>query len=251
LLEFYAPWCGHCKHLTPEYKKLGELVATDPKLKNEVVIGKVDADQHRDLGERFEVQGFPTIKWLPRGRTNAKDAISYNGEREAAAMLEWIAKRLEKDMAFARVPELAEIAVKFMEGEIDGKNALGQAERFAAEAEGSVKDNSQLYVRYLNKANMKGREYVATELARLKKISEGGQMSPAKLLEVSRKISVLTSFDKSAEPEEVEEEEVEPEEDEHMEDGLDFDEAAEDMGDGVDLGDLVDGADLGDLVEEE
>lgn len=33
--------CGHCKHLTPEYKKLGEAVAKDPKLKNSVVIAKV------------------------------------------------------------------------------------------------------------------------------------------------------------------------------------------------------------------
>ena len=33
--------CGHCKHLTPEYKKLGEAVAADPKLKNRVVVAKV------------------------------------------------------------------------------------------------------------------------------------------------------------------------------------------------------------------
>lgn len=34
-------WCGHCKHLTPEYKKLGAAVAADPSLKNRVVIAKV------------------------------------------------------------------------------------------------------------------------------------------------------------------------------------------------------------------
>ena len=33
--------CGHCKHLTPEYKKLGEAVASSPKLKDRVVIAKV------------------------------------------------------------------------------------------------------------------------------------------------------------------------------------------------------------------
>jgi protein disulfide-isomerase-like protein len=62
LIEFYAPWCGHCKRLTPEYKKLGEAIATNPKLNSRVVIAKVDADQHRELGERFQVQGFPTSK---------------------------------------------------------------------------------------------------------------------------------------------------------------------------------------------
>lgn len=63
--------CGHCKSLTPEYKKLGAKVATTPALHSQVVIAKVNADDHRELGERFGVQGFPTIKWIPRGRGSA------------------------------------------------------------------------------------------------------------------------------------------------------------------------------------
>ena len=68
IVEFYAPWCGHCKHLTPEYKTLGEAVAGDPALAQRVVVAKVDADQHRPLGERFGVRGFPTIKVFRRGK---------------------------------------------------------------------------------------------------------------------------------------------------------------------------------------
>ena len=68
IVEFYAPWCGHCKHLTPEYKTLGETVAGDPALAQRVVVAKVDADQHRPLGERFGVRGFPTIKVFRRGK---------------------------------------------------------------------------------------------------------------------------------------------------------------------------------------
>ena len=59
--------CGHCKRLVPEFKKLGAAVAKDPKLKNRVVVAKVDADKHRELGERFGVRGFPTLKWFSRG----------------------------------------------------------------------------------------------------------------------------------------------------------------------------------------
>ena len=39
-IEFYAPWCGHCKRMTPEYKTLGEMAQTDAKLKGRVVIAK-------------------------------------------------------------------------------------------------------------------------------------------------------------------------------------------------------------------
>lgn len=47
-----AAGCGHCKRLVPEYTKLGEKIASDPKLKNRVLIAKVDADAHRELGAR-------------------------------------------------------------------------------------------------------------------------------------------------------------------------------------------------------
>jgi protein disulfide-isomerase A6 len=60
--------CGHCKRIVPELKKLGEAIAKDPKLSSRVVIAKVDADKHRAVGERFGVQGFPTIKFFGRGK---------------------------------------------------------------------------------------------------------------------------------------------------------------------------------------
>jgi thioredoxin-like negative regulator of GroEL len=34
--------------------------------------GKVNADEHRSLGERFGVQGFPTLKWFSRGKAVEK-----------------------------------------------------------------------------------------------------------------------------------------------------------------------------------
>lgn len=58
---------GHCKRMVPELKALGAAVASDPALASRVVIGKVDADKHRELGTRFGVSGFPTIKWFTRG----------------------------------------------------------------------------------------------------------------------------------------------------------------------------------------
>jgi len=73
-VEFYAPWCGHCKNLAPDYEIVGETFDKEPS----VVIAKVDADAHKDLGGRFDVHGFPTLKWFPKGSTTPE---AYEGGR--------------------------------------------------------------------------------------------------------------------------------------------------------------------------
>lgn len=65
--EFYAPWCGHCKRLTPEYTKLAQMVKDDPFMDAHVKIVKADCDAHRELGELFGLRSYPTLKIFPRG----------------------------------------------------------------------------------------------------------------------------------------------------------------------------------------
>ena len=60
LVEFYAPWCGHCKKLTPIYEELADKMADE-----EVEIVKMDATAN-DVPPQYNVRGFPTLFWLPK-----------------------------------------------------------------------------------------------------------------------------------------------------------------------------------------
>ncbi|XP_034541479.1 protein disulfide-isomerase A3 [Notolabrus celidotus] len=83
LIEFYAPWCGHCKSLEPKYIELGEKLADDPN----VVIAKMDATAN-DVPTPYEVSGFPTIYFSPAGRKMSPK--KYEGGREVSDFLAYL-----------------------------------------------------------------------------------------------------------------------------------------------------------------
>ncbi|ODQ67669.1 protein disulfide isomerase [Nadsonia fulvescens var. elongata DSM 6958] len=81
LVEFYAPWCGHCKSLAPIYQELGEYFEDD----DNVIIGQVDATAN-DIPER--IPGYPTIKLYKAN--DKKNPVEYRGARNLEALIEFI-----------------------------------------------------------------------------------------------------------------------------------------------------------------
>lgn len=86
LIEFYAPWCGHCKALAPKYDELAGLYAKSEH-KDQIVIAKVDATAN-DVPD--EIQGFPTIKLYPAGAKS--EPVTYSGSRTVEDLIKFIAE---------------------------------------------------------------------------------------------------------------------------------------------------------------
>lgn len=90
LVEFYAPWCGHCKNLAPVWSQLGDAFAHQ---KENVIVAKIDADTHRDTGSLFGVQGFPTLKWFPHGVNSPQGVEDYKGGRDLTSLANFIREK--------------------------------------------------------------------------------------------------------------------------------------------------------------
>lgn len=84
MVEFYAPWCGHCQNFAPDYERLAKNFAA---AKSPVRIGRVDADAQTGLKDRFSITGFPSIKWFAPG---ASEPVKYEGGRTVELMTEYI-----------------------------------------------------------------------------------------------------------------------------------------------------------------
>lgn len=195
LVEFYAPWCGHCKSLAPVY----ESVAATFKSESKCIVAKVDADSEKELGSRFGISGFPTIKFF--SKTN-KDGEDYSGGRSEQSFIDYLNEKCGTnrvigggvDEKAGRIDAFDTAAETFMKKPEERDDIISQlADTAANESDASYKKSGEYYVKVMKKVQEKGAEYVTKEIARLERMLEG-HMTADKRDSMFRRKNVLVVF---------------------------------------------------------
>uniref|UniRef100_A0A1D1Y8M0 protein disulfide-isomerase n=1 Tax=Anthurium amnicola TaxID=1678845 RepID=A0A1D1Y8M0_9ARAE len=195
LVEFYAPWCGHCKNLAPTYEK----VANAYKLEEDVVIANLDADKYKDLAEKYGVSGYPTLKFFPKSNKAGED---YNGGRDLDDFVTSINEKCgtsrdtngQLTSKAGIVANLDDLVKEFVSAANDDKKVvLSRIEEEVDKLQGSSTRYGKVYLKAAKSCLEKGADYAQKEIDRLKRILEKS-ISPAKADEFIIKKNILSTF---------------------------------------------------------
>ncbi|XP_073004372.1 protein disulfide isomerase-like 5-2 [Typha latifolia] len=91
LVDFYAPWCGHCKRLSPELDTAAPVLAG---MSEPILIAKINADKYTKLASKYEIDGFPTMKLFMHGIP-----VEYTGPRKAELLVRFLKKFVAPDVS--------------------------------------------------------------------------------------------------------------------------------------------------------
>ncbi|RDY09384.1 hypothetical protein CR513_06247 [Mucuna pruriens] len=195
LVEFYAPWCGHCKALAPIYEK----VAAAFNLDEEVVIANVDADKYKDLAEKYGVTGYPTLKFFPKSNKAGED---YSGGRELGDFVAFINEKCgtyrdgkgQLTSKAGIVASLDDLVKEFVSADDNEKKAVySRLEEEVKKLKGSAARHGNIYLKLAKKGMEKGADYAKNEIQRLERMLEKS-ISPAKADEFTLKKNILSIF---------------------------------------------------------
>lgn len=192
MVEFYAPWCGHCKNLAPKYEQLAKVFAGE----QEVVIANVDATENPDLASRYDVSGYPTIKFFPAG---SSEPVDYQGGREVEMLVNYI----NENAGTYRLPDGSLSPAAGLVEALDEviANAAAYDATFVESLENAASEidhpSSKTYISFAKKILSKGEGYIEKEIARLQGMTQSKSVSADKKKSFFLRLNILKKFVKA------------------------------------------------------
>jgi len=193
LVEFYAPWCGHCKKLAPDYDK----AAISLEGEETAVIAKVDCDEHKELCSKYGVSGYPTLKFYPKDN---KEGEAYNGGRSPKDFVDFFNQRsgTERTVGGGFAPEagrieaLDDIASRFKSNPSSRQSLLKEIE--SAETKGHKNaEFAKFYSLTMKRILEKGDSYASDEVSRLQRMLTG-TIAAKNAAQFQKRINILKQF---------------------------------------------------------
>lgn len=102
LIQFYAPWCQHCKSFAPIWNTVAE------QLDGKVQCGALDATQNKKTADAYKIANFPTVKYFGPHKSSKKNIVEYDGGRTSADIVNW---GLERYFENAPDPEIVQVKI--------------------------------------------------------------------------------------------------------------------------------------------
>merc|ERR1711916_67507 len=161
-VEFYAPWCGHCKNLAPTWGTLGTTFKG-----SSAVIAKVDATVHKAAAAAFGVTGFPSLFWVPAGQLTGE---KYQGSRDGDALTSFVNSKAGLSRAFGQ-----EKAIESLKDKVKG-------------------ETSSFYATVLDRVKDKGEAWVSKQIKRVSSLLDSQDVSETKKDELQVKHNILSDI---------------------------------------------------------
>jgi len=196
LVEFYAPWCGHCKSLAPVYEKLATAFASEP----DVVIAKLDATAEKKKGEQYGVTGYPTLKWFPKDDKKGQD---YDGGRDLGAFITFLNDKAGTERtpdggflpSAGTVSDFTDLVHKFKSGSTADRKAV--LKELEDKIKSLVNPLAKFYHITMKNVIEKGEAYVEKESSRLRRLIDSGSVAKDKFGEFAKRLNIVNLFKKS------------------------------------------------------
>lgn len=209
LVEFYAPWCGHCKTLNPTYQQVAQDFSGD----DDCVVAQMDADDaaNKPIAAKYGVSSYPTLMFFPKG--DKSNPQPYNGGRDEEAFIKFLNEKCQtwrtkggllSELA-GRMPTLDGFASRWYTSPADKRSSIYEefveyVKTMKASPKSDKKKNevADYYMRVVEKANASA-GYIEKETKRLttmlKKHAEGtSKLAAKKVDELTKKKNVLSAF---------------------------------------------------------